>query len=84
MTARAGIERAAERRHPRGIGEHRRDRDDRHDRRGAHDRHQNERHQRAGAIARDAAGDCGNRRQRGDQYKFCKRDVREKQGGFNR
>jgi hypothetical protein len=46
--------------------------------------HQDERHQRAGAIARDAAGDSGDRRQRGDQYKFCKRDVREKQSGFSR
>ena len=51
------------------IGEHRRHRNDRHHRRGAQDRHQHQRHQRAGAIAGDAAGNAGKRRQADDQQR---------------
>ena len=39
--------------HPAGVGEHPRERDDRHHRLGANHRHQHERHQCAGAVARD-------------------------------
>ena len=62
----ARFEQAAERDNRAPIGEHRRNGDDRHHRRGADHRHQDERHQRTGAIAGDPAGDGREGRQGDD------------------
>ncbi|MEY9433596.1 hypothetical protein ABIF14_000687 [Bradyrhizobium elkanii] len=60
-----------------GIGEDRRDRDDRHDRLGADHRHQHQRHQGAGAIAGKTA-DHGSKQRNGcDKQNLQERDICE-------
>jgi hypothetical protein len=69
------MEDLAKNRHPRAVGEHRRNRDDRHHRFRPDHRHQDERHQRARAVAGDTAEHGGRRRDGDHEQNFEDRDV---------
>jgi hypothetical protein len=60
-----------------GVGQQRRDGDDRHDRLGSDERHQDERHQRAGAVAGNAAEQRSCERDRRHESELRERDVME-------